>query len=181
MKGVLTVVGEAREAAGGASEAPTTASIVIEDFAFDPLEASVAPGGVVTWTNNGEARHTATFDDVALDTGQLQAGAGAQLTAPIDPGSYSYKCSVHPARMQGVLVVVGQNAEDPVAGEVEKPPQATPAGGGDGISAMVLGTGVIGAFLGGLGIAGFGRRRRGPSVPAAPPPSEERPSEPLEG
>jgi plastocyanin len=179
MKGVLTVIGEATGEARAASAAATSANVSIKDFSFDPLETSVAPGGSVTWTNDGEARHTATFDDVSLDTGELRPGAGGQLTAPLQPGSYSYRCEVHPARMRGVLVVVGQNAEDPAAAKADKPPEATRGGGGDGISAIALGTGVVGAFFAGLGIASFGRRRRSPAQP--PPPPADRPAGPLEG
>ena len=173
MTGVLTVTGEAQEAAGGASGAATTAAIGIEDFAFDPLEASVAPGGVIGWTNNGEANHTATFDDVSLDTGPVEPGEKAELKAPLQAGSYSYKCSIHPARMQGVLVVVGQNAADPAEPAADKPPQAAGDGPGGRLSAVVLGTGVIGAFLGGLGAAGFGSRKRGSRIPEPIPRDEE--------
>jgi plastocyanin len=175
MKGVLTVVGAAQDAAGGASGASTTAEVVIKDFAFDPLETSVATGGVVTWTNNGEARHTATFDDVALDTGPVEPGAKGELKAPLQAGSYSYKCSIHPARMQGVVVVVGQNAENPAKAEADKPAQAGGAGPGGRLSAVVLGTGVIGAFFGGLGVAGFGSRKRNSVIPEEEA-AEEQPS-----
>lgn len=38
--------------------APAAAAVSILDNSFNPAEASVAPGGVVTWTNNGLATHT---------------------------------------------------------------------------------------------------------------------------
>src|SRR5919198_1455785 len=117
MRGVLTVVGEGGASGGGAatgaaaaSNAPRQASVDMKDFAFDKPEVSVAPGGQVTWRNTGQAPHTATFDDVQLDTGNVAPGSQGKLTAPDKPGSYSYKCSVHPAKMRGVLVVVGANA-----------------------------------------------------------------------
>src|SRR5919198_497885 len=117
MRGVLTVVGEGGASGGGAatgaaaaSNAPRQASVDMKDFAFDKQEVSVAPGGQVTWRNTGQAPHTATFDDVQLDTGNVAPGSQGKLTAPDKPGSYSYKCSVHPAKMRGVLVVVGANA-----------------------------------------------------------------------
>jgi plastocyanin len=75
----------------------------------------VAAGGKVTVTNRGQAPHTMTLDDVQLDTGNIAPGASAELTAPDAPGSYSYRCAVHPARMRGVLVVLGRNTEDPSA------------------------------------------------------------------
>lgn len=40
--------------------APMTASVSITDNVFTPGTASVAPGGTVTWTNNGNSLHTVT-------------------------------------------------------------------------------------------------------------------------
>jgi plastocyanin len=171
MKGTLTVTGEAaREGPSPPSSAPRTAGVTTVDFAFDPAQSSVAPGGEVTWTNKGAAPHTATFDDETLDTGRIAPGSLAKLTAPLKPGSYSYRCDVHPARMRGVLVVVGENGDDP-ARDQAAPAAAVAAGGGPGggVSALVLATGVIGAFLGGLGIGAFLRPRRKPPAAAAAP------------
>ena len=171
MKGTITVTGDAaREGPSPPSNAPRTAAVSTVDFAFDPAQASIAPGGEATWTNDGAAPHTATFDDETLDTGRIAPGDSAKLTAPLKPGSYSYRCDVHPARMRGVLVVVGEGA-DP-AQDVAAPAAAAAVGDGPGggVSALVLATGVIGAFLGGLGIGAFLRpRRKPPAEPAAAP------------
>jgi plastocyanin len=174
MKGTLTVVGEAQEGAGSASDAPRTAEVGVVDFAFEPAEASVAPGGTVTWVNEGDATHTATLDDVQLDTGNIESGSDGELTAPGEPGSYSYRCTIHPGRMRGVLVVVGQNTTDPSkAGEAVAGGNAGDGGTPPALSGLVLGTGVLGAFFGGLGIAWFlaGRRKDSPVPP--PPAGEE--------
>ena len=152
----------------------------MRDFEFDPGQASVAPGGEVTWTNNGDAPHTATFDDEPLDTGTIDPGGEGSLTAPLEPGSYSYRCTIHPARMRGVLVVVGENADDPaadpaVAAAGGPPPVAVGGGGpGGGVSGLVLATGVIGGFLGGFGIAAFllGRKKKEPPPPKPPAAAE---------
>lgn len=163
MKGELVVRGEEKAGPPPASEAPRAASVEIADFEFKPPEISVAPGGKVTWKNTGSAPHNATFDDVPLKTATLQSDDSEELTAPDKPGSYSYFCSVHPARMKGVLVVLGQNVEDPTpAGKaaVARPAVATGDGGpGGGVSALALTTAVVGAFLGGFGISAFVRRR----------------------
>ncbi len=129
----------------------------------------LAPGGEATWTDDGAAPHTATFDDETLDTGRIAPGASAKLTAPLKPGSYSYRCDVHPARMRRVLVVVGEG-EDP-ARDPAAPAAAVAVGDGPGggVSALVLATGVIGAFLGGLGIGAFLRPRRKPPADTAAP------------
>ncbi len=116
MKGVVTVTGEAAAAGPAqASAGPREIDVGAVDFAFEPKDASVAAGGKVTVTNNGQAPHTMTLDDVDLDTGNIDPGASAELTAPDAPGSYSYRCAVHPARMRGVLVVLGRDTEDPNA------------------------------------------------------------------
>jgi plastocyanin len=144
------------------SSAPNKASVKIIDFGFDPKEASVAPGGTVTWKNTGSAQHTATFDDVDnLDTGQLAPGSEGALVAPAEPGSYSYRCTVHPAKMRGVLVVVGQATGDPTQADTGgKAVQAAAAGGpGSGVSTFALVTGVGGAFIGGFALSQFVRNK----------------------
>jgi plastocyanin len=166
MKGVVTVTGQA--AGGGApaaaSAGPREVDVGAVDFAFEPKDASVAPGGKVTVTNRGQAPHTMTLDDQPLDTGNIAPGASADLTAPDQPGSYSYRCNVHPARMRGVLVVLGRDTEDPTAQAAAPPPAAPAAAGGGGpgggVSAFVLATAVVAAFLGGIGLSAFALRRR---------------------
>jgi plastocyanin len=169
MKGVVTVTGEAAAAGPAqASAGPREVDVGAVDFAFEPKDASVAAGGRVTVTNNGQAPHTMTLDDVDLDTGNIDPGASAELTAPDAPGSYSYRCAVHPARMRGVLVVLGRDTEDPnaqAAAPAAPAAPAPPASGGDagpggGVTAFVLATAVVAAFLGGIGVSAFALRRR---------------------
>jgi plastocyanin len=167
MKGTVKVTGEAAAAGPAAASAgPREVDVGAVDFGFEPNNASVAAGGQVTVTNKGQAPHTLTFDDVQLDTGNIAPGASADLTAPDAPGSYSYRCNVHPARMRGVLVVLGRDTDDPNAQAAAPPPAATPSAGaggggpGAGVSAFVLATAVVAAFLGGIGISAFALRRR---------------------
>ena len=167
MKGTVKVTGEAAAAGPAAASAgPREVDVGAVDFGFEPDNASVAAGGKVTVTNKGQAPHTLTFDDVQLDTGNIAPGASADLTAPDAPGSYSYRCNVHPARMRGVLVVLGRDTDDPNAQAAAPPPAAAlsaGAGGGGpgaGVSAFVLASAVVAAFLGGIGISAFALRRR---------------------
>jgi plastocyanin len=166
MKGVVTVTGAAAAAGPAqASAGPREVDVGAVDFAFEPKDASVAAGGKVTVTNNGQAPHTMTLDDVDLDTGNIDPGASAELTAPDAPGSYSYRCAVHPARMRGVLVVLGRDTEDPNAQPAAAAAPAAPASGGGagpggGVTAFVLATAVVAAFLGGIGVSAFALRRR---------------------
>lgn len=157
MKGTLVVTGvqvKAEERAPPATERPpAAATTTASEFTFDSTETLVAPGGTVTWTNGGTKPHTATFDDIKLDTGRIEPGASASLIAPGQPGSYSYYCSVHPDKMRGVLVVSPEPAREAAAAT---PAAATKAGGDDSagtvfawvVALLVVGTGVVGLALG---------------------------------
>jgi plastocyanin len=160
MKGELTVSGGAQSGPSPPSVAPQQGSVKIVDFAFNPAQVSVAPGGVISFKNTGSASHTATFDDVPLDTNVIRPGENGTLKAPAKPGSYSYHCNIHPARMRGVLVVVGQNVQDPTRYPTQAAAIAKVGGPGRGVSWLALVTGVVAAFLGGLGIAPFLRGRK---------------------
>jgi plastocyanin len=158
MKGTLTVTGTAQEGPAPPSAAANAASVDVVDFAFKPPETSVSPGGKVTWRNTGKVAHTASFDDVQLDTNVVAPGTQAALTVPQKPGSYSYRCNIHPAKMRGVLVVVGQNTNDPTKKVAAPASYAGKAGPGGGVSTLALVTLGLGAFLGGAGITAFLRR-----------------------
>ena len=138
MRGTLVVTETAvdsQDRAPPITEAPATTAAptaddvqaTFEDFAFDPVETAVEPGSTVTWQNAGDTAHTATFDDVEIDTGPVQPGETASVTAPEDPGSYSYFCAIHPGQMRGVLLVRAPaavpvasvtDADDPTDGTV---------------------------------------------------------------
>lgn len=159
MRGVLTVTRSQVEAADRApperKPPPPRAVVSVVDFAFDQPETVVAPGGEIIWRNDGDNPHTATFDDVAIDTGRIVPADRAVLKAPAQPGSYSYFCSLHPARMRGVLVV---SPEQSVAAEDPQAAPSNPAGGQseetDGtlfayaMATLVLGVGAVGLGLG---------------------------------
>jgi len=161
MKGTLTVTGDARAGPAAASSASRAVGLDMQDFAFAPPETSIAPGGKATWSNKGKAAHTATFDDVSLDTGRLEPGSSGSITAPEKPGSYSYRCNIHPAKMRGVLVVVGETTPDPTKQAAAQGPAAATGAKGPsgGVTTLVLVTAIIASFLGGFGISAFTRRR----------------------
>lgn len=95
---------------GAASVAPSAApctgsggtAVGIADFAFNPASASVAVGGVVTWTNADSATHTVTFDN-GPDCGRVASGASVSRTFDA-AGSFAYHCAIH-ASMKGTIVV----------------------------------------------------------------------------
>lgn len=78
-------------------------AIVIEGFSFgDPL--TVAPGATIAVTNSDLAPHTVTSDAEGLFDLDLDGGASGTLTAPTEPGEYTYICRYHPG-MTGTLIV----------------------------------------------------------------------------
>ncbi|MEM7285294.1 MAG: cupredoxin domain-containing protein [Actinomycetota bacterium] len=79
------------------------ARIDIAGFAFGG-QTTVSTGQTVTVANADGAPHTLTAVDGSFDTGVIQGGASATLTAPLAPGSYAFFCSLHPS-MTGTLTV----------------------------------------------------------------------------
>lgn len=86
-------------------------SVVTRNFAFSPPELTVPAGEPVTFnfSNQDAVPHTFTL---YLDKAYTQAIPGGSATehAPQisitfpSPGEYYFRCEVHPATMQGVLI-----------------------------------------------------------------------------
>ena len=86
----------------GDAAAAEPATLAISNFRFAPATAEA--GGRVTVVNRDGAPHTVTADDGAFDTGQVDGGASLTFTAPDRPGTYSFRCGIHPD-MRGTLTV----------------------------------------------------------------------------
>jgi plastocyanin len=99
----VAACGNDDDAAPEASSSPEAAEVAIEDFEYLPEVLEVAPGTQVTFRNEDDAGHTATAKG-AFDTDDIGRGADADVTAPEEPGTYEYICSLHPF-MKGTLVV----------------------------------------------------------------------------
>jgi plastocyanin len=100
MTGTLTVVAGGGEAAaapaagseestpaaasGGDASDPMAVEIVATEWAFEPADFEVAPGGTITLTNNGTVEHAMKAD--AFGGAFIEAGAGqsARFTVPAD-------------------------------------------------------------------------------------------------
>ena len=80
-------------------------SITIASFAFAPADLEAAPGAEITVTNNDDAIHTLTAVDKSVDTGNLEKGKSATITAP-QSGELAYFCTIH-EYMKGVIRVSG--------------------------------------------------------------------------
>lgn len=93
---------------GGGSEngrAADSGTISIEDFAFGaPL--TVRPGATIMVTNmSGAAHDVASDDEGTFRTPLLNEGESATFTAPTQPGTYRFSCTVH-AQMQGIGTLI---------------------------------------------------------------------------
>ena len=93
---------------GGGSEngrAPDSGIISIKDFAFGaPL--TVRPGATIKVTNMDIAAHDVASDDEGnFRTPLLNEGESATFTAPTQPGTYKFSCTVH-AQMQGIGTLI---------------------------------------------------------------------------
>jgi YVTN family beta-propeller protein len=84
----------------------SAAKVSIANFAFTPAEIAIAAGGSVTWSNDDGAPHGLQYQDGGKGTDLLLPGAS--FSRRFDrPGTYDYKCSVHPY-MTGRVVVHAQ-------------------------------------------------------------------------
>ena len=93
----------AQTTAPGAAPVATTV-IAIQNFLFVPGTLTVPAGATVTVNNQDGANHTLTANDGSFDTGNIPGHATGRFTAPKKPGSYPYKCAIHPF-MTGTLTV----------------------------------------------------------------------------
>lgn len=97
---------------GGESAAPPpdtggatgdTVAVTIKDFSFEPSTVKVKVGQEVVFTNEDGVVHTATADEGAFDSGDLEKGKSFTFTAD-KPGTFSYFCTPH-QYMKGTIEV----------------------------------------------------------------------------
>lgn len=87
------------------AKAPAAANtIIVKNFAFTPKNLTVKPGATVTVKNQDSVTHTVTAAGKAFDSGDVTSSKTMTFTAPGQPGTYSFICSIHPY-MKGTLTV----------------------------------------------------------------------------
>ncbi|MEX2183052.1 MAG: cupredoxin domain-containing protein [Chloroflexota bacterium] len=109
-------------------EGPATVSVDAIDFTYGPESITIEVGDRVTWTNRGDAPHTATSEEDSFDSGILMSGEA--FTHRFDtPGVFSYLCTLHP-EMRGSVVVTAAGAAAPQPtvqpAQAVAPPSAIP-------------------------------------------------------
>jgi plastocyanin len=103
--------------------APYVAMVVgdVSDFSTWGFAPVVPLGQSVTWTNQGQAPHTVTFQDLPLDSGTLDPGASATLFFDA-PGIFRYLCTLHPNMVGAVVVAEDPTVSTPTLAIVEADP-----------------------------------------------------------
>lgn len=82
----------------------STAAIAIVDNAFQGGDLTVAAGTTVTWTNQGQRKHTVTSEDGSFASdGSLSSGAKFEHRFDT-AGTFRYVCAIH-AVMHGTITV----------------------------------------------------------------------------
>jgi YVTN family beta-propeller protein len=100
------VVQPATSATAGSATADQgtgSAGVDIGQFAFTPATMTVKAGQTITFTNGDPVAHTSTSVSGAWESGDIAPG-GSYATTLQQPGTYAYRCSIHPF-MQGTIVV----------------------------------------------------------------------------
>jgi plastocyanin len=88
--------------------------VLVQNNRFTPASLEVTSGRTVTWAwASGGAEHTVTFAD---ETTSGARGSGTYARTFATAGDHSYRCTIHPTTMSGVVHVVA----------------APPGGGGGG-------------------------------------------------
>jgi len=85
------------------STAAGTVAVSIKDFEFAPAAITAKVGDVITFTNAGGVKHSATLDVGDCTTGVLAAGAAGGLTFSA-AGTYPFHCQIHSA-MTGTIEI----------------------------------------------------------------------------
>lgn len=98
----------ATDAAGGGVCAPSseagTVQAAMTGIAFAPGTIQAKVGDVITWTNNDDVPHTATYkDDPTCTTERLAQGESGGLTFSA-AGTYAFFCQIH-TNMTGTIEV----------------------------------------------------------------------------
>ena len=73
---------------------PASAALAIRNFSFQPATLRVAPGTVVTVTNDDATTHTWTADGGGWDSGPIAPASSYRRTFTT-PGTFTYHCSIH--------------------------------------------------------------------------------------
>jgi plastocyanin len=87
-----------------ADPVPDGAQVSIVDFEFQPAEITINAGDIVTWTDSGQAPHTATLDDGPTCDDERMSPGGQHSVQFNASGEYRYHCEIHRTMHAKVIV-----------------------------------------------------------------------------
>ncbi len=94
------------------ASARTTHRVTVSDNFFSPAHLIIEPGDTVRWTNaSGGAPHNVTSDTGAWTPPDTASSFTFEVTFD-DPGSFNYRCTVHPGLQQGNITVESAEAAE---------------------------------------------------------------------
>jgi plastocyanin len=91
---------------GTVTETDGSVVITVTGLSF-PAEVTVLSGKTVTWVNESSAPHEVqidTHDGSAVDMEPIQLGTDQEGMVTLEPGTWTYFCTIHPS-MTGTLLV----------------------------------------------------------------------------
>jgi len=133
----------------GAAHAADPTVTMVASAAYEPPDVTTTVGGTVTWINRDTIVHDALDNYGKWRTPLLQPNEQASITFNA-PGTYAYRCSLHPGMRATVTVIDDAPATDTV------PAASTTADGNE--------QALIAAFAGLIGLAIAARRFRRPAI-----------------
>ena len=77
--------------------------ITIQDFAFQPTNATISIGETVTWSNTDNVEHSIIDSGIAFQADPFDSGESFRHTYD-KAGEYSYFCGIH-GSMTGTVIV----------------------------------------------------------------------------
>ncbi len=99
---LLLTYGGGQRASAAATASGGTKTVTINHFAYAPSTLTVAKGTRVVFSNTSKIKHTATLKG-SFDTGKISPGAAVAVRFEA-PGTYRYRCTIHP-EMRGKIIV----------------------------------------------------------------------------
>lgn len=100
------------------AEEPKEVVITVQALSYSPKTIAIETGTTVIWRNAevfdypvADGTHRAAATDGSFDTGDL--APGQQYALPfLMPGTFTYKCVIHPSIMDGAITVTGEPIEE---------------------------------------------------------------------
>jgi plastocyanin len=127
-RAAVAMLAAAVATAMAAPAAHAEATVQIVNLHYKPTPLTVDVGETVTWKNEGFIPHTVTGGE--LDSGRIRGG-GEFSYKFTKPGTFEYRCTIHPS-MLGKVIVQGEasGGMKGMGGHEERPslPPTTPTG-----------------------------------------------------